>query len=423
MLKHVFIMVLAAIISVCPAIGQDLADVAAAAMDAIREAKMQNAASDDVKAIFKKAVEAEEDGNINFCGFYTGMSKSDAGNLADFYKLNPGEWSAKTLSLSTSVYELWFSLRAVRKLTKGGNSFDELALTVANRIGSLERKDVSGGKEWWEYTTIDDVTAIMAEHDVREAEIKLFFNNRSVNAGLTICDKKCHERAERERETKERLAEARRQEQVEDASQRAVKDLAQIMVAIPGKRYAICKYEVTQALWQSVMGANPAKFKGANKPVESVRFSQIEEFISKLNALQEVKDSGFRYRLPTIDEWEHACRAGGSGDYCKMSNGVEITPKSIYDVAWCGLESWEGGSTHPVGQKMPNAFGLYDMLGNVWEWVIGSNGKEDTIRGGAYDQHWSECSATIPSSMRVDCGKHSVADDLGFRLAADTVGQ
>ena len=164
MLKHVFIMVLAAIISVCPAIGQDLADVAAAAMDAIREAKMQNAASDDVKAIFKKAVEAEEDGNINFCGFYTGMSKSDAGNLADFYKLNPGEWSAKTLSLSTSVYELWFSLRAVRKLTKGGNSFDELALTVANRIGSLERKDASGGKEWWEYTTIDDVTAIMAEH-------------------------------------------------------------------------------------------------------------------------------------------------------------------------------------------------------------------------------------------------------------------
>lgn len=393
---------------------QDLADVASAAMDAIREARMKNAASSDVKAIFSKAIDAEEDGNINFCGFFTGMSKDDAQKLADFYKLKPGEWSVMTPLSSSEVCELWFSLRSVRKLTKGGGSFDELAQAVANRIGTLEREDVSGGKEWWRYTTTEGVEAIMSEQIVREAEIKLIYNNRSVNAGLTIYDKA---KASRAKAGRERQAAEQVQSQIAENAKSAIRELEGNMVPIPNRGYAICKYEVTQALWLAVMGDNPSKYKGANRPVESVRFSQIEEFIGKLNEMPEVRDKGHRYRLPTMDEWEYACRAGGEGDYCKCSDGKEISADSLGDVAWWGRESWEGGSTHPVGQKMPNAFGLYDMLGNVWEWVIGSNGKSDTIRGGAYDQHRDECTATIPDGLTVNCGKHSVSDDLGFRLA------
>ena len=418
-MKIIMTIVISAMFSAGAAVAQDLADVASAAMDAIREARIQNAASAAVKAIFTKAVEAEEDGNINFGGFYTGMSKDDAKTLADFYKLKPGEWSAMTPLSSSEVCELWFSLRSVRKLTKGGGSFDELAQAVANRIGRLERESVGGGEEWWHYTTTEGVEAIMSEHSVREAEIKLFYDNRSVNAGLTIYDKARWLRAKAGRE---RRAAEQVQAQIDEGAKSAVKELADDIVDIPGKGFSICKYEVTQALWQAVMGDNPSKFKGPNRPVERISFSSIEEFIDKLNALPEVRASGFKYRLPKLDEWEYACRAGSAGDFCKASDGKEISASSVGDVAWYGRESWEGGTTHPVGQKMPNAFGLYDMLGNVWEWVIGSNGKEDTIRGGAYDQLGDECLATMPHGIKVDCSKHSVADDLGFRLAADKVG-
>ena len=120
------------------------------------------------------------------------------------------------------------------------------------------------------------------------------------------------------------------------------------------KPYYMGKYEVTQEQWESVMGNNPSAAKGAKLPVTNVSWEDCQDFIKKLNA----KSNG-GYRLPTEAEWEYACRAGTTTKY---SFGDEITPKDAnYDDS-------KIGKPVIVGSYKPNAFGLYDMHGNVWEW-------------------------------------------------------
>ena len=114
------------------------------------------------------------------------------------------------------------------------------------------------------------------------------------------------------------------------------------------------QHEVTQSEWQGVMGTNPSEFSGCGQcPVERVSWNDAQEFIRSLNG----RFGGNRYRLPTEAEWEYAARAGTTGD--RYGN--------LDAIAWYRDNS--GGRTHPVGQKAPNAWGLHDMLGNVWEWV------------------------------------------------------
>jgi len=109
---------------------------------------------------------------------------------------------------------------------------------------------------------------------------------------------------------------------------------------------------VTQAQWQAVMGSNVSYIKGDNLPVENVSWDDCQQFISRLNE----RDPGKGYRLPTEAEWEYACRAGNRGERYG----------DIDAIAWYDKNS--GHTTHPVGQKQPNAWGLYDMNGNVWQW-------------------------------------------------------
>lgn len=180
--------------------------------------------------------------------------------------------------------------------------------------------------------------------------------------------------------------------------------------------FSIQTTEVTQAQWQAVMGSNPSNFKGDNLPVETVSWTDVQTFIEKLNS----KGQG-TYRLPTEAEWEYAARAGSTTAYaCGDSESC------LGNMAWYGSNS--GNKTHPVGQKQPNAWGLYDMHGNVWEWVQdryepyssgsvtdpmgSSSGSIRVNRGGSWFNDAFFCRSALRSSLDPSFR----LNNLGFRL-------
>ena len=185
--------------------------------------------------------------------------------------------------------------------------------------------------------------------------------------------------------------------------------------------YYMGKYEVTQALWEAVMGSNPSICEGDNLPVETVSWNDCQEFISKLNSM-----TGRKFRLPTEAEWEYAARGG------KRSRGYQYSGNSnISDVAWYdgNCVNISGINTHPVGKKQANELGIYDMTGNVWEWCqdwygsyssssqtnpTGSySGSDRVYRGGSWD-----CSARLcRSSCRFIISPDFHINGLGLRLA------
>ena len=185
------------------------------------------------------------------------------------------------------------------------------------------------------------------------------------------------------------------------------------------KAFEIGKYEVTQAQWQSVMGTNPSEFIGADRPVEQVNWYEAQEFLQKLNG----REDGYRYQLPTEAEWEYAARGGTTERYAG----------SLDDMAW--YETNSGGRTHPVGQKQPNPWGLYDMRGNVWEWVRDwyddeyyssspqsdpagpASGDHREPRGGSYFSPGLETRV----SLRGDVEPTDRDGDLGFRCAREPI--
>lgn len=120
--------------------------------------------------------------------------------------------------------------------------------------------------------------------------------------------------------------------------------------------FYMSRYPITQQQYQVIMGMNPSIFKGKVNPVDTVSWNDARDF-----CLRVTKALDISVALPTEAEWEYACRAGTRSSYY---NGD--TPADLERIAWFGSNS--GGSTHPVGQKEPNEFGLYDMLGNVFEW-------------------------------------------------------
>jgi len=123
------------------------------------------------------------------------------------------------------------------------------------------------------------------------------------------------------------------------------------------KPFYFGKFEVTQEQWEKIMGSNPSNFKGGKNPVDSVNWEDCQKFMEALKG----KLPSQTFRLPTEAEWEYACRARSMTEFYYGDDPVKLR-----DYAWFGDNS--GGTTHPVGQKKPNQWGLYDMHGNVWEW-------------------------------------------------------
>jgi len=178
-------------------------------------------------------------------------------------------------------------------------------------------------------------------------------------------------------------------------------------------------YEVTQEEWGKLMGSTPSHFKGPKNPVESVTWDAAQEFMRKLS-----QKENLTYRLPTEAEWEYACRAGTTTEYYW---GDDAGDRQIGDYAWYDGNS--GGTTHPVGQKKPNAWGLYDMSGNVWEWcedwssaypadkeavdpIGAAGGSERVIRGGSWDLYALGCRSALRGGSSPSYRFYA----LGFRL-------
>ncbi len=219
----------------------------------------------------------------------------------------------------------------------------------------VNRSCYLGGSWDWDDSLISVYTVSFGDFDSRDCESGLRL------ARVTVEQAEVERKAATEREEEERKAN-------EEASMDPVAKLAADMVEIPGRAFKMCKYEVAQALWETVMGGNPSFYKSAAYPVEDISWEDCQKFLEKLNAIPTMKDSGFVYRLPTAEEWEFVCRAGSTNDYCKLEDGTEITDETLGDVAWYDENS--NDHPHPVGLKKPNAFGIYDMLGNVSELAL-----------------------------------------------------
>jgi len=188
------------------------------------------------------------------------------------------------------------------------------------------------------------------------------------------------------------------------------------------KPFYLQSTQVTQGQWQKVIGDNPSYFKkcGDDCPVENVSWDNAQDFIKKLNE----KEKSDKYRLPTEAEWEYVCRAGTATEFSFGDDADKLD-----DYAWYDTNSED--KTHPVGQKKPNPWGLYDMPGNVFEWcqdwyghypsnpVVDpkgpDNGKSRVLRGGS----WHGYARRIRSAYRFSNLPGSPNDLIGFRVARD----
>ena len=195
--------------------------------------------------------------------------------------------------------------------------------------------------------------------------------------------------------------------------------------------FLLGKYPVTQAQWQAVMGENPSGHTGDALPVDNITWEEAQEFIQRLNAKEEKTGQGGKirhYRLPTEAEWEYACRAGATGMFCCGDDEAALGEYACYSAN-------SDGTPQPVGEKKPNAWGLYDMHGNVEEWVQDwmdgymvravtdpkgpGEGKWRVYRGGAWDGGARFCRC----ANRSGAVPRQRISGVGMRLACDILEQ
>lgn len=188
------------------------------------------------------------------------------------------------------------------------------------------------------------------------------------------------------------------------------------------KPFYMSKYEVTQKEWTEIMGYNPSYFKGDDLPVDSVLPIEVKSFILKLN----LKEGSNKYRLPTEAEWEYACRAGTA---TRFSFGDEN--EDLIEYGWSAYDANE--TSHPVGLKLPNPWGLSDMHGNVWELTQDSwhsNYESAPSDGSAWSEEnstsfvgrggsWLDGPNLCTSSFRGSNSADAKVSCLGFRLVKD----
>jgi formylglycine-generating enzyme required for sulfatase activity len=172
------------------------------------------------------------------------------------------------------------------------------------------------------------------------------------------------------------------------------------------KGFWISKYEITQKQYKAIMGKNPSQFKGDDLPVDSISWNDAKDFIKNLNS-----KGGGHFRLPTEAEWEYACRAGSETAFYFGDD-----ESLLGNYAWTTINS--DRQSHPVGQKRPNAWGLYDMIGNLWEWC------EDLYDENAYKRYaegdFTPPEKGTPKNARVRRGGAAYCEDLRLNYFASS---
>jgi len=181
------------------------------------------------------------------------------------------------------------------------------------------------------------------------------------------------------------------------------------------KNYLISKYEVTQKQWKDIMGNNPSHFKscGASCPVENISWFEVKEFIRKLN-----KQTGKVYRLPSENEWEYAARAGTDSKFSFGNDAEQLAQYGNYcdkkcTNDWRDVNNNDGAiTTAPVGNYKSNQWGLFDIHGNVWEWVEDKDADKRVYRGGSWGDNYKLCQSSSRGSTKADFH----VSGIGFRL-------
>ena len=357
-------------------------------------------AADEVEA---SSSDDSDESTMKFCGFYLGMSLEKAQALAQRKGLKDGEFEFEA-SPGEGVYDFTFALSAVRRLTNGGDTVEELAQAVANEVGDFK---YDFQRERYSRTTIDNkevyVTSrllSMTDYPKKRAAEEAERQRREAAAREQAIREGTVARELADREVEKRycvidVSSGPSSSQYPVRYERSIPEQAKttqiVLRWLPAGRYKmgnermvtltkpfyIGVFEVTQAQYTQVMGSNPSQFKGSTRPVECVSYYMIrglgagagwpassavdaDSFLGRLRAR-----TGLDFDLPTEAQWEYACRAGMTTEYC---NGD--TENDLKQVGRYNGNGGESSQHAVVGSYQPNAWGLYDMHGNVWEWCL-----------------------------------------------------
>jgi formylglycine-generating enzyme required for sulfatase activity len=397
-----------------------------------------NATEHSSSLLDKASIKTREDGNVNFYGFYTGMPTKDAEVLATYYglpSLGEGAFRFKETPISHKVYDIQFNLKAVQRLSGGGNSYKELATTISLEVAPLDW-DIQN--DTYRYKTIGGVQLYLGDWNWRNPEY-------SGGGLLYIKDDSLAKQAQQEEAELEFQSEKAEvdsiSQQLRAADTRRAGEMTTI--ALPGGAememvwcppgafimgspeneegrnpneiehrvtltdgFWMARTEVTQAQWTSVMGGNPSTVPGDDLPVVNVSWNECQVFCGK---------SGLK--LSSEAQWEYACRAGSLGAFGGTGQ--------LDEMGWYLDNS--GNTIHPVGQKNPNAWGLLDMHGNVVEWcednalkysqqsatnpVLKGSGSQRMCRGGTFLGNAALCRSA--KRLFFDC--ETSEKEIGFR--------
>lgn len=369
---------------------------------------------------------------------YSKMEGQEAKAIEDFTKVIALESDrAMTYKLRADVY---YKLGEYEKALSDYDQSIALGLSSAIEKRSLvqgvwdevQRRNKAENKQQEErQRLVEEAQAFKDSGDIYysqgDYEQALENYNRAISLGLTtIIEKRDRVQGEKEELHRQKEQKQRQLEKAKAFDLLPIEDLGKgillELVAVPSgsynmgsgsydnrgewqqvnlSAYYIGKHQITQAQYEAIMGNNPSTFSGANLPVESVSWNDAVAFCQKLS-----KKTGMQYRLPSEAEWEFACQAGSTTDYCFGNDYNQLA-----NYAWFSPNSRD--ITHIVGQKKPNAWGLFDMYGNVWEWCQDHYSSASRVtRGGSFLSIAWSCRSAYRGNNQPD-DRHK---DLGFRV-------